>query len=150
MQGSQEPQMGDINCGEEIGKLPFWTRVVYFSLGASWLMSLFGMSGLLGSNEAIVFREYRLWTLITANLFVDWLFLLFIVIYNFHTFLPALVHSLLSLVNKTLIASPPLKIPAKRAHNTNPDCDNPIVGVLDRSDFSNIQYDLRGLVQYGV
>jgi hypothetical protein len=91
MQGSQEPQAGDINCGEEIGKLPFWTRTVYFCLGGSWLLSLFGMDSLLGSNSSVVFDKYRVWTLFTANLFVDNLLFLFIVIYNFNSFLPALV-----------------------------------------------------------
>lgn len=93
MQGSQEqePQLADINCGEEIRKLPFWTRVVYFSLLISWFLSLFGLESSLGSNETVVFAQYRVWTLLTANLFVDSIFFLFIVIYNFHSFLPMLV-----------------------------------------------------------
>lgn len=37
---NQGQQPGLVNCAELIGKLPFWTRVVYFSLVGSWILDL--------------------------------------------------------------------------------------------------------------
>ena len=91
----QQPQTQLPNCSEIIGRLPFWTRLTYFSLVIIWVLDLFSsMPALyLGSNITTISpSNYHLWTLLTANFYVDRLFLVILIIYNFSTFLPKLVH----------------------------------------------------------
>jgi hypothetical protein len=85
--------MGLPNCCEEIEKLPFWTRAIFFALPIFWLFDLISSipSYYLASSISTVFSHYRLWTLFTANLYSDRLFFLFIILYNYYSFLPALV-----------------------------------------------------------
>lgn len=93
MNQPNQQQMGGINCMEFINKLPFFTRVLYFSIASLWLLDL--VSGipksLLGANVENTYENMEYWTVITANLFVERFSLMIIIIFNFSTFLSKLV-----------------------------------------------------------
>lgn len=92
---NQPGNEGLFNCAEELGKLPFFTRLVYFSLAISWFLELISglPSALFESSVSTTFSSLYIWTLLTCNFCVDSLFLLTVVVFNFHTFLPKLVSS---------------------------------------------------------
>lgn len=81
------------DCREIMGKLPFWNRIVFCGLSLSWILSLLSdiPESLLASSVTNTFQSYKFWTIFTASLYIDNLLFLFIVIYNFNSFLPKLV-----------------------------------------------------------
>ena len=90
---NQNQGQGAINCAEFIGKIPFWSRTIYFGLAALWLLDIITSlpsKVVAGSVNNSFFNMY-LWTIFTSCFYVDSLFFLIIIIYNFHTFLPKIV-----------------------------------------------------------
>ena len=93
MNNNQEQNQGGINCSEFIGKIPFWTRTVYFGLSAFWLLDLITnlSSTLIAASLKSSLYNLYFWTFLTSCFYIHSLFFLTIVIYNFHTFLPKIV-----------------------------------------------------------
>jgi hypothetical protein len=94
--GQGEPALP--NCADIIRPLPFWTRVVYFGLIISWLFDFITRfpSEYLACSVQKIFEYDMFWTVLTSAFYVDSLFFLTIIIYNFNTFLPKLVFVYLS------------------------------------------------------
>ena len=82
------------NCAELIGSLPFWTRLLYFALAFLWLLDLLTNlpSTFIAARPDSTFDSLWLWTLITSIFYVDRLLIGAVMIYNFNTFLPKIVH----------------------------------------------------------
>lgn len=78
-----------------IASLPLWTRFLYFSLGIVWVIDL--LTGaprwLLAAQPETTFYSWWLWTLLTSIMYVEYLFMVILIIYNMHTFLPKIVPS---------------------------------------------------------
>ena len=76
-------------------------------MGACWLLDFVtGMPGsMVGSSVDNTLRSYKLWTLLTGSFYVDSLFFMVLIIYNFNSFLPKLVSSHLFRKNASLLPS---------------------------------------------
>lgn len=91
---NQMAENGMPNCADIINQTPFWTRAVYFSMGVCWFLDLITNfpSGFIAGSVDNIFKSYKVWTIFTGSFYVDSLFFLFLIIYNFNTFLPKLVN----------------------------------------------------------
>lgn len=86
-------QGGLLDLGAEIGKIPFWSRALFFALIATWLLDLLTgipASFLASSIDNTIYR-FLFYTPLSSQLYVPSLFVLFTVTLSMSSVLPKLV-----------------------------------------------------------
>jgi hypothetical protein len=86
-------QGGLLDLGAVIGKIPFWSRVLFFSLVLTWLLDL--LTGIPASYMASsinnTFHRFLFYTPLSSQLYASSLFTLLTVTFSLNSVLPKLV-----------------------------------------------------------
>jgi hypothetical protein len=90
---SDNSQRGLLDLGAEIGKIPFWSRFVFFSLLSTWLLDITtGIPALfIASSVDNTIYRFLLYTPLSSQLYAPSLFVFLIVTFSLRSVLPKLV-----------------------------------------------------------